>query len=281
VHRFDSVRAFRDTAATFFPHTVKFVDRAAPGRVAEQAQPRFTARCRSWVHRGYGIDRAEWRQSNSGAKIPLALKARLYGLRGRRGLALLERTTAGRFPVVLQRGLLSRTFALWLESPLLCSMQAIGVLFWQFLWQIDFCCRPAPASAPSGRPTTCSTGKLPLFVRGLSLSHLFLPYLLLWLSGAWGSDRRAVWAQTLCAWAVLIVSLRPGREHGGAAGNVNKIFGLSDAGPQDFMPRSWVAGRADGGDTPGAVRADALDPAALPGGARPRARGRFRGSAAG
>jgi len=84
--------------------------------------------------------------------------------------------------------------------------------------------------------------KVSLFVRCLSFSHLFLPYLLLWLVWRLGYDRRAVWAQTLCAWGVLILSYALVGSMDSASGNVNKIFGLSDAGPQQIMPRPlWLA----------------------------------------
>ena len=46
---------------------------------------------------------------------------------------------------------------------------------------------------------------IPLFVRGLSPFHGWLPFLLLWLVARLGYDRRAFGAQTVLGIAVLLV----------------------------------------------------------------------------
>ena len=69
---------------------------------------------------------------------------------------------------------------LWLDNPLLISMCAVGILLPQTLWVIDFIFNLF------GRKTTGLTDYMfdrdrSLFLRGLSLFHGWLPFLLLYL----------------------------------------------------------------------------------------------------
>ncbi|WP_405232376.1 membrane-associated protein [Lentisalinibacter salinarum] len=93
--------------------------------------------------------------------------------------------------------------ALWLESALLFSMMAVGVLLPEAVWTISYL-----GGLLFRRPVTGLAGymfdpALPRWLRGLSLFHLILPPLLIW--GVWrlGYDSRALLLQTLLAWAVL------------------------------------------------------------------------------
>jgi len=93
--------------------------------------------------------------------------------------------------------------ALWLESALLFSMMAIGVLLPEAVWTASFL-----GGLVFRRPVTGLAGymfdsSLPGWLRGLSLFHLLLPPLLVW--GVWrlGYDPRALVLQTLAAWIVL------------------------------------------------------------------------------
>ena len=191
---------------------------------------------------GSGTRRAGGIHSNSGAKLPLSLKLAYTAFVA---IVVWNYWTAYGpldFLWFCNVGLLLTVLGLWLESPLLVGMQALGVLFWQFLWQIDFFLQATTGIHTVGAADYMFSPKVSLFVRCLSLSHLFLPYLLIWLIWRLGYDRRALWAQTLCAWAVLIASYALVGSMDSAAGNVNKIFGLSDAGPQQVMSRPfWLA----------------------------------------
>ena len=88
--------------------------------------------------------------------------------------------------------------------------------------------------------------QIPLFVRGLSSFHGWLPLLLVWLLARLGYDRRALGRQALLAVAVLLVCylVAPAPPASSAAPNyavnINYVYGLSDAGPQTFMaPALW------------------------------------------
>jgi hypothetical protein len=91
--------------------------------------------------------------------------------------------------------------------------------------------------------------KYPLFVRGLSLFHGWLPFLLLWLVWRLGYDRRAFLAQTVLTWALLLacffVAPAPPAplENSNAAVNINYVHGLSYEKAQTWMhPWLWLAG---------------------------------------
>src|SRR5688500_18541001 len=70
--------------------------------------------------------------------------------------------------------------SVWLESPLLASMPAVGILLPQALWVVDF------LGGLVGYPITGMTAymfdeNISLFARAISLFHGWLPFLVLWL----------------------------------------------------------------------------------------------------
>src|SRR5436309_4425865 len=85
--------------------------------------------------------------------------------------------------------------ALWLENRFLASMQAVSVVLLEFLWVTDFLLRLLTGVHVVGISTYMFKPEIPLFIRGLSLFHLWLPFLLLWLMWRFGYDRRAWVAQ--------------------------------------------------------------------------------------
>lgn len=129
---------------------------------------------------------------------------------------------------------------LWLEKPLLLSLPAVGILLPQLLWCVDFFAQLA------GFPLTGMTGYMfdeanPLFLRGLSLFHGWLPFLLLWLVLRTGYDRRAFKGWTLIAAGLCLIAyflLPPGGDvlpDPKLPRNVNYVFGMDDARPQQWM----------------------------------------------
>lgn len=111
--------------------------------------------------------------------------------------------------------------ALWLESPLLASTQAVSVGFLELVWLTDFLARLLFGIEVIGLSGYMFDAKIPLFLRGLSLFHVVLPFLLFWLVWRLGYDARAWLMQSLLAWAVLLACyfLTNPRE------NVNWVFG--------------------------------------------------------
>ncbi len=134
---------------------------------------------------------------------------------------------------------------IWLEDRLLISMSAVGILAPQILWLVDFFAQFI------GIPITGVTNYMfdankPLFLRGLSLFHGWLPLLLLYLVWRNGYDRRALKVWTVLAWLIILVCyfLMPGprANPGNAAVNINYVHGFSDTAAQTWMhPLLWVA----------------------------------------
>lgn len=141
--------------------------------------------------------------------------------------------------------LLMTLAALWLESPLLASVAAVGITVPQFLWVADF----LAGGRMVGMAGYMFDPKLPLFVRGLSTFHGWLPFLLLWLVGRLGYDRRALPSQVSLTWVVLLVCffLAPmppaPASRPNAAVNINYVHGLGFDRPQTSVrPEVWFSG---------------------------------------
>ncbi len=127
--------------------------------------------------------------------------------------------------------------ALWLESPLLASMMALAVALPQLAWNVDFFGRLIAGASLTGLSSYMFDPKISLLIRALSLFHIALPLLLLWMVYRLGYDSRALGAQTLLAWIVLAMSyLLTERSE-----NVNWVYGFGNQ-PQRWMPaRLYVA----------------------------------------
>ena len=120
---------------------------------------------------------------------------------------------------------------LWLESSLLASMMALSVLVLESIWIIDFVIGLIIGSSVIGLSAYMFDSKIPLSIRALSLFHVVLPVLLLWLVYRLGYDERALLAQTLLAWIVLPASYLLTKP----SDNVNWVYGLR-GGTQKWMP---------------------------------------------
>src|SRR5262249_2760666 len=135
---------------------------------------------------------------------------------------------------------------IWIESPLLVSMCAVGIIASQTLWVIDF------LSHLIGHPLTGLTDYMFVadpsqFLRGLSLFHAWLPLLLFYLVWRLGYDGRALPAWTVVALALVLISFflmpPPRPDPGLTPVNIDYVWGFSDTEPQHWMPPGiWVAG---------------------------------------
>ena len=132
--------------------------------------------------------------------------------------------------------------AIWIESPLLVSMQAVAITLPQTLWVVDLLCRLVAGVHVTGVTNYMFEGSLPLFLRGLSLFHGWLPFVLLWLLSRLGYDRRALTLQAAVAVIVLLISYLlapappPPAPHPNWAVNINYVYVLDDKHPQTWMP---------------------------------------------
>jgi hypothetical protein len=93
--------------------------------------------------------------------------------------------------------------ALWLESRLLFSWQAAGLLVFQTLYILDLGGALLTGRHFIGGTEYLFDPHLSLFVRGLSLFHVVMPALLLWAIAQLGYDRRGWKYQTLLTWIIV------------------------------------------------------------------------------
>ncbi len=144
--------------------------------------------------------------------------------------------------------------AVWRESALAASMAAVGIIVPQLVWCVDF------GFELTGHHLTGMTSYMfdadkPLFLRGLSFFHGWLPFLLLYLVKRLGYDRRALPAWTALAWSLCLVAfffLPPAGAHladHNTPVNVDYVYGLSDTAPQQWLPAGlylvlWMTGLA-------------------------------------
>jgi len=122
--------------------------------------------------------------------------------------------------------------ALWLESSLLASMMLVGVLLPELFWNAIFFWRLLTGQRLAGLADYMFDPAKPLYLRAISLFHVFLPLLLLWMVVRLGYDPAALIWQTALAWIVLPLTYLladPKVE------NVNWVFGWT-AQPQKSMP---------------------------------------------
>jgi hypothetical protein len=123
------------------------------------------------------------------------------------------------------------TLAMWMENRLLPSMAALGVLALELAWNIDFFAWLITDRHIAGMSAYMHDPQIPLLVRGLSLFHVWLPWLIIWLVWKRRYDRKALLLQTALAWIVLPISYVVSDPQD----NINWVFGAG-AAPQNRIP---------------------------------------------
>jgi hypothetical protein len=127
--------------------------------------------------------------------------------------------------------LLAMVPALWVESRLVASMMALAVILPELAWNLDFFGRLLTGRHLLGLANYMFDPEKSLLLRGLSLFHVFLPVLLLWVLVQVGYDSRAFVAQTVFGEVLLVVIYaftNPSK-------NINWVFGPGSE-PQRRLP---------------------------------------------
>jgi hypothetical protein len=142
---------------------------------------------------------------------------------------------------------------IWMESALLISMCCVGILLPQALWCADFAVELCGGKL-TGMTSYMFDETRPLFLRGLSLFHGWLPFLLVYLVRRTGYAPKALPWWTAAAWAACLWAFffipGPANVPGDAsARNVNYVFGMSDTEAQTHMAPAlylivWMAALA-------------------------------------
>jgi hypothetical protein len=181
------------------------------------------------------------------SKLPLWLKVSFTGFMAVLVPVYWKHYGPTNFLYFCDVALLLTLAAVWLESSLLASMAAVGILVPQLIWCADFAARLGGFHL-LGMTDYMFDGQRPLFLRGLSLFHGWLPFLLLFVVWKLGYNRRALPAWTALAWALMLVAffflppagaILPNPQ---TPVNIDYVFGLSDSAPQTWMPKyAWLA----------------------------------------
>ncbi|MCI0379694.1 MAG: hypothetical protein L0215_18980 [Gemmataceae bacterium] len=136
--------------------------------------------------------------------------------------------------------------ALWLENSLLGSAPLVGILVPQIVWMVDFLAGVFDYTI-TGMTAYMFDPGIPLFTRGLSFFHFWLPLFLIWLVWRLGYDRRAFVVWTALAIIVLLVCYfvmpapPPPTDNKNLPVNINYVHGLSDDAAQTWMPPlAWL-----------------------------------------
>jgi hypothetical protein len=98
------------------------------------------------------------------------------------------------------------TLGLWLESPLIFSWQATGLLLFQTLYTIDLIGALFSGTHIIGGTEYMFDPQVPLFVRLFGLFHVVVPPLLLWAIYRLGYDERGWKYQTLMTCMVVPIN---------------------------------------------------------------------------
>jgi hypothetical protein len=123
--------------------------------------------------------------------------------------------------------------ALWFESSLIAGTLTVGVLLPEAFWNLGYFWRLLTGKRLAGLTDYMFDAQKPLYLRALSLFHVFLPLLLLWLVFRLGYARDAFIAMTALSWVVLPLTygfVDP-------ALNVNGVHGDAGEGRRWMPPR--------------------------------------------
>jgi len=100
--------------------------------------------------------------------------------------------------------LIGGLIALWRENSLVASTVTVGVLLPEALWNLSFFGRLVTGKRISGLTEYMFEPERPLWLRALSLFHVPLTPVLVWLVWRLGYDPRALPIMLLLCWSVML-----------------------------------------------------------------------------
>lgn len=126
--------------------------------------------------------------------------------------------------------------AMWLESGLLAGVLACMVLLPELLWNVDYGLRLLLRRRITGLTEYMFDPAIPRWLRAVSLFHVPLPLVLIWLVAAYGYPEDSLAAAAGCGAVVLALSFW----FSSTEKNINWVFGLGRI--QDRLPRPVYVG---------------------------------------
>ena len=177
-------------------------------------------------------------------RIPLAAKLACSGFVAVLAPVYLHTYGPCNFLWFCDAALLLTVAGMWLESPLVISMCAVGILVPQSLWLLDFSINLFGIHFLN-LTSYMFDPRLSLFIRGLSLFHGWLPLLLVWLLNRLGYDKRGLLAWTVFAAALVLACYLftpPAGAHlanPNAPININYTYGFNEQRPQKWINQNF------------------------------------------
>jgi hypothetical protein len=127
--------------------------------------------------------------------------------------------------------LIGGMLALWLENSLIASTVTVGVLLPETLWNVSFFGRLFTGKRVSGLTDYMFEAERPLWLRALSLFHVPLTPVLVWIVWRLGYDPRGLPIMLLLAWLVFLFCYFFTDPHK----NINWTFGPGGEGVRTRM----------------------------------------------
>jgi hypothetical protein len=127
--------------------------------------------------------------------------------------------------------------ALWLESRWLAGTLAVSVLLPELLWNVDFLARLALRRRITGLTEYMFNPELPRWLRAVSLFHVAILPVLVWMVAAWGYPDESLPAAVVLALVVLPASYALGSPEK----NLNWVYGLGGRQQHRFPPLVYLA----------------------------------------
>jgi hypothetical protein len=127
--------------------------------------------------------------------------------------------------------------AVWLESAPLTGAAALSALALEIVWDADFLCVLLLRRAPLGLAGYMLNEKIPLWMRSITLFHLWLQAAMLLSLRALGYDPRALPLQTVVCWLVLPAAARLATPDE----NIDWALGPGGRPPWGLSQKVWVA----------------------------------------
>ena len=128
--------------------------------------------------------------------------------------------------------------ALWFESSLLNSMIALWFLPFTLLWNIDFFIRLFTKHHALQITEYMFDKDIPLLTRAISLFHIFMPILIIWLLFRLGYNHDAFFGSCILTWILLPItywSTSPKK-------NINWVYGFGKKSQTWIHPVWYLIG---------------------------------------
>lgn len=128
--------------------------------------------------------------------------------------------------------------ALWFESPFLISLCMVSFLPIELMWNIDFFIDLTLGKNITGTAHYMFEKKYTLFIRSLSLFHVILAPIWLWLTISWGYDARAIIYAIPMIWIIFLATYfctKPNPEN-----NINWVYMPVIRGWQRVSQTMWL-----------------------------------------